>query len=85
MAAVALGPRSAGRGGVVIVCHCRSVSDRVVHAEVRSGATTVDDVTARCGAGSDCGGCLRRLQQLVDVVATVALVPARAGATTVAA
>lgn len=67
------------------MCQCRSVSDRVVRAEVSGGATTVADVVARCGAGSDCGGCLRRLQQLVEVVASVPLVPSHPAVATVAA
>lgn len=49
----------------MIVCHCRAVSDRVITAEVAAGATALPDLAARCGAGSDCGGCHRRLEQLL--------------------
>lgn len=49
----------------MIVCHCRVVSDRLVAAEVAAGASSVSELSQRCGAGSDCGGCHRRLEQLL--------------------
>jgi len=41
----------------MIVCHCNAVRVDDVRAEVRLGAHTVEMVMARCGAGTDCGGC----------------------------
>jgi bacterioferritin-associated ferredoxin len=49
----------------VIVCHCRAVSDRAIGTEVASGASSIGDLAERCGAGSDCGGCHRRLERLL--------------------
>jgi bacterioferritin-associated ferredoxin len=41
----------------VIVCHCQVVSDRAIRREVEAGARTVDEIGARCGAGTCCGSC----------------------------
>jgi bacterioferritin-associated ferredoxin len=53
----------------VIACHCHGVSDRRIAAEVEAGARTVAEVTSRCGAGGDCGGCHPVLEDIVDDVA----------------
>jgi bacterioferritin-associated ferredoxin len=49
----------------VIVCSCRAVSDRTVAAAIASGASSVDEVAARCGAGSRCGGCWPEVERLL--------------------
>ncbi len=41
----------------MIVCHCRAVSDRVIRARIRQGATTLGALTAETGASNCCGGC----------------------------
>jgi bacterioferritin-associated ferredoxin len=50
----------------MIVCLCLGVSDRVVRLVVANGATSVDAVAARCGAGTDCGSCRHAIQDLLD-------------------
>jgi bacterioferritin-associated ferredoxin len=50
----------------MFVCSCRAVTDRTIRAAIASGARTVDDVAARCGAGARCGGCWPALAQLLD-------------------
>jgi bacterioferritin-associated ferredoxin len=50
----------------MIVCNCLAVSDRDVRSAVESGARTVEDITAECGAGGDCGGCRATLVRLVQ-------------------
>ncbi|MGH9274825.1 MAG: (2Fe-2S)-binding protein [Acidimicrobiales bacterium] len=50
----------------MFVCSCLAVTDRTVDAVIASGASTLDDVTERCGAGSRCGGCWPELQRLLD-------------------
>lgn len=50
----------------MIVCSCLAVSDRTVDAVLASGAASVGEVTARCGAGGRCGGCWPSLQRLLD-------------------
>lgn len=56
----------------MIVCHCKAVSDRVVGAAVEAGASSIPELSEHCGAGSDCGGCHRRLERLLDAVRLLA-------------
>ena len=51
---------------VVIVCHCRAVSDRTIRASIREGATTLDDVAEETGASTCCGGCEPTVTQILD-------------------
>jgi len=41
----------------MIVCHCRAVNHATVLDTIDRGARCADEVAARCGAGSVCGGC----------------------------
>ena len=54
------------RGAPVIACQCRAVDDRTVHAAVLSGASGVEEIGARCGAGTECGGCRPMLERLLS-------------------
>lgn len=47
------------------VCHCRAVTDRVIEGEVSRGATTLEELSTRCGAGAECGGCWPALEELL--------------------
>ncbi len=49
----------------MIVCHCEAVNDKTVTAAVLSGAEDLASVGERCQAGISCGGCHRKLEQLV--------------------
>jgi bacterioferritin-associated ferredoxin len=49
----------------MLVCHCLRVFDGAIRECVRSGARSVDDVSARCGAGTGCGGCLESIEAIV--------------------
>ncbi len=49
----------------VIVCHCHGVSDRRIRREARRGAACPEDVAMSCGAGSDCGGCMPLIEDLL--------------------
>ncbi len=49
------------------VCACKRISDRTVEAAVASGADTVEEVGARCGAGIRCGGCHPYIQEVLEV------------------
>jgi bacterioferritin-associated ferredoxin len=59
----------------VVICSCQAVNDRAVREAIASGARTVDDLTARCGAAGDCGGCRPELERIL-AIHTRALVPA---------
>ena len=52
---------------LVYVCACKRISDRTVEAAIASGADTVDEVGARCGAGIRCGGCHPYIQEVLEV------------------
>ena len=46
-----------------------------MHAAIASGATSVEEIADRCGAGSKCGGCWPELERLLQEDArTVSLV-----------
>ena len=49
----------------MIVCQCKAVSDSTVRTLVRSGAATAQQVAACCGAGTDCGSCIRTVEAIV--------------------
>jgi bacterioferritin-associated ferredoxin len=50
---------------LVIVCHCHGVSDRRIRREARRGVGCPDELAERCGAGSDCGGCVPLIEDLM--------------------
>lgn len=50
----------------MIVCLCKNVSSRVIEGCIDRGATTVEEIGAACGAGSDCGNCACEIQEMLD-------------------
>lgn len=48
------------------VCSCRAVTDRTIRAAIASGAESIEEIAARCGAGARCGGCWPALAELLD-------------------
>ena len=57
----------------MLLCLCKGVPDRIVRLAVINGATTIDAVSARCGAGTDCGACLPMIHDLSQEVGEEAL------------
>ena len=55
-------------GWVVLVCHCHRVNDQTIRDAAREGARTCEDVGARCGAGTSCGGCKPAIAGLLTSV-----------------
>jgi bacterioferritin-associated ferredoxin len=49
----------------VILCHCRGVNDRKVRKAIDKGARSLDEIAEACDAGTDCGGCLPALAELL--------------------
>jgi len=41
------------------------VTDRAIEDEVARGASTIAELTVRCGAGAECGGCWPALEELL--------------------
>ena len=52
----------------MIVCHCEAVNDRTISDTILSGAATPDAVAERCGAGSKCGGCVDRVEAMLQKI-----------------
>ncbi|MEM9562736.1 MAG: (2Fe-2S)-binding protein [Actinomycetota bacterium] len=50
----------------MVVCHCKAVNDTSINELLAGGRLTLDDVAAHCGAGTDCGGCLDTIEDLLD-------------------
>jgi bacterioferritin-associated ferredoxin len=49
----------------MVICHCRRVSSAIIEAVIGAGADSVDEVTARCGAGGRCGSCRLSIEDLL--------------------
>ena len=50
----------------MVVCHCRRVSERSVHAALAAGAPDVRSVVRATHAGTGCGGCVGALRELIE-------------------
>jgi bacterioferritin-associated ferredoxin len=49
----------------MIVCVCRGISHHKLLEIIQEGASSLEAITARCGAGGDCGSCQATLQSLI--------------------
>ncbi len=58
---------------MAVLCHCERVSDRAVRKAVAAGASSVDDVSERTGAGLCCGGCRPAIEEVLAQGAPVGL------------
>ncbi|MFR9722292.1 bacterioferritin-associated ferredoxin [Streptomyces sp. MS19] len=47
------------------VCSCFGVTEADVREHAAAGACTPRQIATRCGAGTDCGSCVRRIQGLL--------------------
>ena len=61
----------------MLLCHCRVVSDRTVRAVIDACAVDTAAVTALCGAGGECGGCVPEMERLLADAALGVREPAR--------
>lgn len=62
------------------VCLCTGATSQCVSDAVAAGAATSRQVAAACGAGRDCGRCLRSVRAIIaaqrdSVAAAQAMVP----------
>jgi bacterioferritin-associated ferredoxin len=48
------------------VCVCHAVTDQQICKAARAGVTTVNQLTAQSGLGSNCGCCRESAQKLLD-------------------
>lgn len=47
----------------MVLCVCKAVSDREVDAAIAAGARSLEEVAARCEAGTDCGCCREAIEE----------------------
>ncbi|ASY35378.1 MULTISPECIES: (2Fe-2S)-binding protein [unclassified Streptomyces] len=47
------------------VCSCFGITEADVRAHAENGAVTPRKIASACKAGTDCGGCVRRIQALL--------------------
>jgi len=50
----------------MVLCICKCITEREIDAVVQSGARTVDAVSDRCGAGTDCGMCRDAIEERME-------------------
>lgn len=50
----------------MIVCICKGLSCCSIKETIRQGNFTLEKVKATCGAGTDCGSCVRKVEKMVD-------------------
>lgn len=55
----------------MFVCSCEAVRERTVRAAIASGASTIEEVGSRCGAGVACGGCHELIEELLAQAAVI--------------
>lgn len=47
------------------VCSCFGITEKQVREHADAGACTPRQIASACKAGTDCGGCVRRIQSLL--------------------
>jgi bacterioferritin-associated ferredoxin len=56
-------------------CLCEGVTDEAVDEVIAAGATSVDAVGEACGAGTGCGSCTMRLEEMLAAATVRACAP----------
>lgn len=49
------------------VCICHALTENEINAETALGARSIEDLGARCGAGTGCGMCHEKLRALLPI------------------
>ncbi|MFI1591572.1 MULTISPECIES: (2Fe-2S)-binding protein [Streptomyces] len=49
----------------MFVCSCFGITEQQVEQHAADGACTPRQIASACKAGTDCGGCVRRIQALL--------------------
>lgn len=68
----------------MVVCHCELVNDLTIKEIAAGEVVTIEEVTQRCGAGGQCGGCHESIERLLHKAAVrldhvASPVPSRCG------
>ena len=48
-----------------IVCYCANVTNGMIQDAVREGASTLEEVQEKTGAGTVCGACVEDIENLI--------------------
>ena len=48
------------------ICHCMGVTRKEIEDAIDGGATTVEAVGEKTNAGTGCGGCQGKIQEIID-------------------
>lgn len=49
----------------MIICSCKGLNHQTIDRVIAEGAHSVREIGARCGAGTDCGSCVRDLRDRI--------------------
>lgn len=47
------------------VCICHAFTDEDIRCQIACGNTSVNKIGRSCGAGRDCGACVRKIQSIL--------------------
>jgi bacterioferritin-associated ferredoxin len=50
----------------MVVCICKCVSDKMIKKLMDSGVKDVETIEARTGAGTQCGMCILRIEEMLE-------------------
>lgn len=50
----------------MIVCFCKTASNRDIASAISEGAHTVDQIGDHCGAGTGCGSCREFIAEMIE-------------------
>ena len=49
----------------MVICICEAIGEREVDSHIDRGVSSVRELKAACGAGGDCGACVRELRERI--------------------
>lgn len=52
------------------ICFCHNVSLKRLLEEIRAGASTLEEIQARCKASTGCGGCEYEVREILEAELT---------------
>ena len=50
----------------MFICICKAVTDEEIRKCITRGAKTVEDVQEKTKAGTQCGGCIEEVQEVLN-------------------
>lgn len=50
----------------MIICVCNAVSEKQIREAIRGGASSIGDLRAQTGCGTNCGSCVETAISLLD-------------------